>query len=89
DAFPFYRAYENTTVDHVYTTNQTRITSTLSLRREWKTPLRLHAPETCIHPARVCGGAPFYRLCNSVGKDNFYTTLESEMLDFIANQGYD
>ncbi|KAJ7624391.1 hypothetical protein FB45DRAFT_923297 [Roridomyces roridus] len=41
-----------------------------------------------IYPTQVCGSVPVYRLYSSSGTDNFYTTSESERLDFIANEGY-
>ncbi|KAJ7292541.1 hypothetical protein C8J57DRAFT_1042048, partial [Mycena rebaudengoi] len=45
-------------------------------------------PFTFIYPTQVCGSVPFYRLYHTAKADNFYTTSESERLDFISNQGY-
>jgi hypothetical protein len=36
---------------------------------------------------KICGSVPFYRLYHKVETDNFYTTSESERLEFITD-GY-
>ncbi|KAJ7292538.1 hypothetical protein C8J57DRAFT_1266265 [Mycena rebaudengoi] len=45
-------------------------------------------PFTFIYPTQVCESVPFYHLFHKTKTDNFYTTSESEGLDFLANQGY-
>lgn len=45
-------------------------------------------PLTYIYPTEICGAVPFYRMVNAAAQENFYTTSQSERLDFLANQGY-
>ncbi|KAJ7044344.1 hypothetical protein C8F04DRAFT_1174777 [Mycena alexandri] len=45
-------------------------------------------PLTYIYPTEICGAVPFYRVVNAAGQANIYTTLESERVDFVTNQGY-
>ncbi|KAJ7760010.1 hypothetical protein B0H16DRAFT_1688904 [Mycena metata] len=45
-------------------------------------------PLTYIYPTEICGAVPFYRMVNTAEQANFYTTSESERLDFLTNQGY-
>ncbi|KAJ7876885.1 hypothetical protein B0H14DRAFT_3436341 [Mycena olivaceomarginata] len=82
---PFYRVFNSAAWDNLYTTNITERDS--ALKAGYTNPVDGDAVQY-IYPTPICGSVPFYRLYNSVIKDNFYTTSESERLEFISNQGY-
>ncbi|KAJ7346125.1 hypothetical protein DFH08DRAFT_809962 [Mycena albidolilacea] len=82
---PFYRVFNSAAWDNLYTTNITERDS--ALKAGYTNPVDGDAVQY-IYPTQICGSVPFYRLYNSVIKDNFYTTSESERLEFLSNQGY-
>jgi hypothetical protein len=83
---PFYRVFNSAAWDNLYTTNITERDS--ALKAGYTNPVDGDAVQY-IYPTQICGSVPLYRLYNSVIKDNFYTTSESERLEFLSNQGYD
>ncbi|KAJ7835867.1 hypothetical protein B0H13DRAFT_2369075 [Mycena leptocephala] len=89
---PFYRLHKtvlNGTVPvrdiNFFTTNTTERDIALQQQGFELTP---GDPLTYIYPTEICGAVPFYRVFNPGAQANFYTTSESERIDFIANNGY-
>ncbi|KAF7350006.1 hypothetical protein MVEN_01302200 [Mycena venus] len=81
---PFYRLYLSSGVDF-YTTNTTERDIAIKQGYAEGDPTD---PLTYIYPTEICGAVPFYRIYKSSQQATYYTTSESEKLDFIANQGY-
>ncbi|KAJ7336748.1 hypothetical protein DFH08DRAFT_964710 [Mycena albidolilacea] len=82
---PFYHIYSRTATDNYYTISTTERDAAL---KNGYINVTNGDPLTYIYPTQVCGSVPFYKLYNPTKLDNFYTTSESERLDFIASQGY-
>ncbi|KAF8195239.1 hypothetical protein K438DRAFT_2017237 [Mycena galopus ATCC 62051] len=81
---PFYRVFNEVAWDNLYTANTTELDN--ALKAGYVTPTDGDSV-TYIYPTQICGSVPFYRLFNSAIVDNFYTTSESERLQFLA-EGY-
>lgn len=87
---PFYRLHKtvsngNAVQDvNFWTTNMTEVN--VAVQQGFDSDLS--DPAIYIYPTDICGAVPFYRVFNSGAQANFYTTSESERLEFIANMGY-
>ncbi|KAJ7708406.1 hypothetical protein B0H16DRAFT_1632732 [Mycena metata] len=79
---PFYRLGK--TAVNFFTANTTE--RDIAIQQGYR--LTPNDPLTYIYPTEICGAVPFYRMVNTAEQANFYTTSESERLDFLANQGY-
>ncbi|KAF7350034.1 hypothetical protein MVEN_01305100 [Mycena venus] len=80
---PFYTLHSNTGSEWLYVANTTELANALNNGYHLSTE-----PVVYIYPTQICGSVPFYYLNNAAEKSNFYTAVESERLDFIANEGY-
>ncbi|KAJ7138364.1 hypothetical protein C8R44DRAFT_728504 [Mycena epipterygia] len=82
---PFYRLYSAAKTDNFYTISTTERDAALA--NGYVSDVNSN-PVTYIYLTQICDSIPLFRLFSSSGQDNFYTTSESERLDFISNRGY-
>ncbi|KAJ6550638.1 hypothetical protein DFH09DRAFT_1500774 [Mycena vulgaris] len=80
---PFYHLVSVAALDNLYTISTTELNAALK-----NGYANLTTDVTYIYPTQLCGSVPFYRLFQQNTKTTFYTTSESERLDFIVNHGY-
>ncbi|KAJ7921974.1 hypothetical protein B0H13DRAFT_1604063, partial [Mycena leptocephala] len=81
-AFVFVTQEDGAATDHLYTISTAERDSAV------KNGYALQTEPIYIYPTQICGSIPLFRLFSATGKNNFYTTSESERLNFIANEGY-
>ncbi|KAJ6462078.1 hypothetical protein C8R45DRAFT_1220579 [Mycena sanguinolenta] len=82
---PFYRLHKTGNVDtNFWTTSTDEVDSAVAQGFTSE----LAAPFLHIYPSQICGAVPLFRVSNSGAQANFYTTSESERLEFITNMGY-
>ncbi|KAJ6525139.1 hypothetical protein B0H19DRAFT_1339858 [Mycena capillaripes] len=82
---PFYRLFSPSAADNYYTISPAERDAALKNGYVFDD---VSLPLTYIYPNHTCGSVPLYHLYNRSKKDNFYTTSDSERVDFISNRGY-
>ncbi|KAJ7911373.1 hypothetical protein B0H13DRAFT_2010049 [Mycena leptocephala] len=80
DALPFYRMFNPTTVDHVYTTDWVVVNADVPT-------LNFQGVAALVFDTQEESTVPFYRLVNRATSVNFYTISETERADALQN-GY-
>ncbi|KAJ7722320.1 hypothetical protein B0H16DRAFT_358119 [Mycena metata] len=80
DALPFYRLYDPTIVDHVYTTDLVLVNADAPTHT-------FQGVAALVFGTQEESTVPFYRLVNRATAVNLYTTSETERADALQN-GY-
>ncbi|KAJ7026374.1 hypothetical protein C8F04DRAFT_109870 [Mycena alexandri] len=80
DALPFYRLYDPTIIDHVYTTNLAVVNADVPSHT-------FQGVAALVFGTQEESTVPFYRLVNRAAAVNFYTISETERADALQN-GY-
>ncbi|KAM5539291.1 hypothetical protein V8D89_007164 [Ganoderma adspersum] len=82
-AVPLFRLYSSKNSDHYLTANATDRDVTLNHYNYVSDAIAGY-----VYPDEECGTVPLYRLNNHVVLDNFFTTDQAEVYDFVDQLGY-
>ncbi|KAF8189105.1 hypothetical protein K438DRAFT_1593415 [Mycena galopus ATCC 62051] len=80
-----YRLFSQTVQNNYYTTSTAERDAAL---KNGYLADELWSPKTWIYANQICGSIPLFHLYNGSQKDSFYTTSDSERIDFISNREY-
>nr|VWO97675.1 Galactokinase (EC (Galactose kinase) [Ganoderma boninense] len=82
-AVPLFRLYSAKNRDHYLTANATDRDATLNRGNYVSDGIAGY-----VYPDQECGTVPLWRLNNHVVLDNFFTTDQAEVYDFVDQLGY-
>ena len=82
-AVPLFRLYSSKNSDHYLTANVTDRDATLNRGNYVSDGIAGY-----VYPDQECGTVPLFRLNNHVVLDNFFTTDQAEVYDFVDQRGY-
>ena len=84
NAVPLFRLYSSKSTDHYYTANASNRDTVLSRGNYVSDGIAGY-----VYPDQECGTVPFWRVYNHGLPDNFFTTDQAEVYDFVDQLGYE